>query len=68
MTRAQTNALDSARYFAGLAVLAPTEDDANELVQLAGEWLAVVRGKPVRVTAETVHGIISNLSQSGIVE
>lgn len=49
-------------------MLATTEGDRDELAQLAGEWLAVVAGRPVKVTAETVHGLIAQLSQSGVME
>jgi len=65
MTRAQINALDSAAYLAGQSLLAPTVDDANEYAALAGEWLAVVIGKPVKATPDNVHGLIAQLKQSG---
>ena len=68
MTRAQRNALDSARYLAGQSLLATTDGDREELAQLAGEWLAVAAGRPVKVTAETVHGLIAQLSGSGVME
>ena len=68
MTRAQINALDSAEYLAGKALLAPTEDDARELAKLAGEWIAVVIGRPVHATPDNVHGMLRQLRTSGIIE
>jgi hypothetical protein len=42
--------------------------DRRESLQSAREWIAIAAGRTVPVTADTVHGIIEQLSQSGVLE
>lgn len=71
MSLEQQRALALAKSYAVAASLAASRGDlalAAEELDDARAAISRVAGRPVRVCLETVHGIISNLQTTGILE
>lgn len=65
MTNRQRGALAAARYNAGRALLARGEDDRDEYLHIAREWLEAAGADVSGLDLDDVHGAIEMFGNGG---